>query len=136
MNNKLKLYQWAVGGMDACTGVLLVLFPAWTLKLMGMTQPPTPVDTISFVGVFVMSVGLSYFLVSENDKIGWKMQWKLTGMFRAFVACFLTWKIFFCGWEIRWATVLFTDISIAVIQFVGLKKGWLDKKTLQMNHLK
>lgn len=125
MNSKIKLYQWAVGGMDACTGFLLVFFPVWTLHLMGMKRIPDPADIISFVGIFVMAVGLSYFLVREKDPIGWEMQWKVTGLMRACVAGFLAWKIFFCGWEVRWATVLFTDISIAVVQFAGLKKGWL-----------
>ncbi len=125
MNHKIKFYQWAVGGMDACTGFLLVFFPVWTLHLMGMTQIPEPADIISFVGIFVMSVGLSYFLVREKDVEGWEMQWRVTGVMRACVACFLMWKIAMAGWEVRWATVLFTDIFIAVVQFAGLKKGWL-----------
>ena len=132
MNHKIKLYQWGVGGMDACAGFLLVFFPAWTLNLMGMTQVPEPVDIISFVGIFVMAVGLSYFLVREKDVVGWEMQWRVSGVMRACVACFLAWKIFGSDWEIRWATVLFTDVSIAVVQFTGLKKGWLGNGKLKV----
>jgi hypothetical protein len=129
--NKLKLFQWAVGACDACTGILLVLAPAWTLHLMGMVNRPSPVDTISFVGVFVMAVGVSYFLVSDEDVGGWKMQWKVTALVRLSVAGFLAWKIFAssgAGWETRWLSVLLTDLVIASVQIVGLKRKWLDNQ--------
>ncbi len=134
MNKMIKLYQCSVGGMDACTGFLLVFFPVWTLHLMGMTQIPEPADIISFVGIFVMAVGMSYFLVRDKDVAGWEMQWRVTGVMRGCVACFLTWKILGAGWEVRWATVLVTDIAIAVIQFTGLKKGWLGNGELRIKN--
>jgi hypothetical protein len=125
MKNKLQLFQWAVGACDASTGILLVAAPAWTLHLMGMTKILSPPDIISFVGVFVMAVGLSYFLVKEKDVAGWEMQWRVTAMIRVCVACFLAWKIAGEGWEVRWLTVLITDATIATIQVLGLKRGWL-----------
>ena len=129
MKNKLQLIQRGIGAMDACTGILLVIAPVWTLHLMGMQNIPTPADIISFVGVFVMAVGISYFLTSDRDLPGWKMQWKVTALVRLSVGCFLAWKIFGQGWEIRWVSVLLTDFSVAIFQLVGLKKGWL-------NHMK
>jgi len=128
MNHKLKLFQWAVGACDACTGILLVFAPVWTLHLMGMKNIPDPADIISFVGIFVAAVGVSYFLVNREDVAGWKMQWKVTALVRLSVACFLTWKIFGAHWEMRWITVLLTDLVIAAVQIVGLKRGWLDHR--------
>ena len=128
MMNKLKLFQWAVGAYDASTGILLVLAPVWTLHLMGMKNIPDPADIISFVGIFVAAVGVSYFLVHREDVVGWKMQWKVTALVRLSVACFLTWKIFGANWETRWITVLLTDLVIAAVQIVGLKRGWLDHR--------
>lgn len=128
MNHKLKLFQWAVGACDASTGVLLVFAPVWTLHLMGMKNIPNPADIISFVGIFVMAVGVSYFLVNREDVSGWKMQWKVTSLVRLSVACFLTWKILGANWEMLWATVLLTDLVIAGIQIFGLKNGWLDRQ--------
>ena len=125
MNLKLKLFQWAVGACDACTGILLVFAPLWTLQLMGMKNIPDPADIVSFVGVFVMAVGLSYFLVNAAEPKGWKMQWKITALVRLSVACFLSWKIFGQGWEMPWVTVLVTDLVIAAVQLAGLKQGWI-----------
>ena len=128
MKSRLRLFQWAVGACDSCTGVLLVLFPAWTLGLMGITRFPQPVDIISFVGVFVMAVGGSYFLVSGKSVPEWRMQWKVTALVRLAVACFLAWKIFGSEWEIRWISVLLTDLVIGVTQVAGIRRGWLEKR--------
>jgi hypothetical protein len=123
--NKIKLFQWGVGACDAFTGLLLILVPVWTLRLMGIEFLPEPADIISFVGVFVFAVGLSYFFVSSDDPSGWIMQWKITAMVRILVAGFLFWKIFFAGWEMKWISVLLTDLVIATIQILGLKLRWL-----------
>lgn len=127
MINKVKAFQWIAGACDACTGALLVYAPAWTLRLMGVGRIPQPDDAISFVGVFVMAVGLSYFLVREDDLPGWRMQWKITALVRLSVACFLAWKIWAQGWEMAWATVLMTDLVVAGAQVAGLKRQWLEK---------
>ncbi len=123
--NQIKLFQWCVGACDACTGLLLVLVPVWTLHLMRMESLPDPPDIISFVGIFVFAVGISYFLVNADDVAGWKMQWRITALVRLLVAAFLLWKITASGWEIRWVSVLLTDLTIATIQIIGLKRGWL-----------
>jgi hypothetical protein len=123
--NQIKLFQWGVGACDASTGLLLVIAPVWTLHLMGIETLPEPADIISFVGIFVFAVGLSYFLVNSDDLAGWKMQWKITALVRLLVAVFLLWKIMVTGWEIRWVSVLLTDLVVASIQILGLKRGWL-----------
>ena len=125
--NQIQWFQWAVGACDAFTGILLVLAPVWTLKLMGMKEIPVPADTMSFVGIFVMAVGLSYFLTKKDDLIGWEMQWKLTALVRLCVAAFLSWKLLAGGWEMPWITVLLTDLIVGGIQLTGLKREWLDK---------
>lgn len=126
MNYKIKLFQWSVGACDAVTGILLVLAPVWTLHLMGMKNIPEPADIISFVGIFVMAVGVSYFLVNRDELSGWKMQWKVTALVRLSVGVFLMWKIFGAHWEMRWITVLLTDLIIAGVQITGLKNGWIE----------
>lgn len=123
---KLKFYQWAVGACDTCTGLLLVAAPAFTFKLMGMGDLSGEVSVYSFVGIFVMAVGLSYFLTKTCDLQGWKMQWKVTALVRCAVALFLTYKIA-TGWDWRWVSVVLTDAVFGVTQLIGLKKGWLDK---------
>lgn len=123
---KLKFYQWAVGACDATTGLLLVITPSFTFKLMGMGNIAGDLGVYSFVGAFVMAVGLSYFLTKPTDIQGWKMQWKLTAMVRCIVALFLIYKIA-TGWDWRWISVVMTDAVFGLTQLVGLKKGWLDK---------
>ena len=127
MNNKLRLFQWSVGACDALTGILLVAAPQATLSLMGMEKSAEEAVPFSFVGIFVMAVGLSYFLPRETDLAGWKMQWKVTALMRLFVALFLLGNITLAGWDSQWLTVLFTDLIVGSVQFLGLKKGWLEK---------
>lgn len=125
--NKLSLFQWAVGACDACTGFLLLIAPAWTVEHMGVTQVSMQTDMLSYVGVFVMAVGWSYFLVRADQLEQWKMQWKVTSMMRLLVALFLAWKMAFSGWDASWFTVLLTDLAVGLTQVTGLRLGWLSK---------
>ncbi len=85
---------------------------------------------VSWVGVFVFAVGVSYFLVSwrsdgESDLAAWRMQWKMTGVARLAVGSFVAWQIVAGGLEATWNTVALTDFLVAGAQFAGLGLGWL-----------
>lgn len=127
----LPAYQWLGGLCDTTTGVLLLVAPAWTLKLMGAHQIPQPVEFVSFVGAFVLSVGLAYFyaarlaLTSENAS-RWQTVWTLTALSRSLVAGFLTWQIIASRMETAWLTVAVTDASLATLQWTGLCLRWLE----------
>ncbi len=133
MNQRLlKLYQLLAGLCDASTGLLLILAPAWTLHLMGVDAPPQPLAFASFVGAFVLSVGLSYFFVlgsgprSPNSTSSWKAQWQVTALVRTSVALVLFSEIASGRMEQAWIAVAVTDGLLAAIQWIGLLRGWLN----------
>ena len=129
----LRVVQALVGAMDTLTGVLLVAAPAFTLRLMGIREVPESLAMVSWVGIFVFAVGLSYFLVnwrgeSAADLAGWRMQWKITGVVRLAVGTFVAWQIVAGGLETTWKTVAMTDFLVAGAQFLGLAQGWLKER--------
>ena len=126
----LLLYQLLAGSGDAATGLLLIVAPAWTLALMGVTHGSFTPAATSFVGTFVLSVGLAYLYVLRlpmNPAYAprWQTVWLLTALTRTLVAGFLAWKIIAGQMESAWLTVAFTDGALAVVQWTGLAKGWL-----------
>lgn len=128
----LRVLQALVGAMDTLTGVLLVVAPAHTLRLMGIREVPESMTMVSWVGVFVFAVGLSYFLVGwkgerAEDLAEWRMQWKLTGVVRLAVGTFVAWRIVAGDLESTWKTVALTDFVVAGAQFLGLGRGWLSR---------
>jgi hypothetical protein len=50
------------GLCDAATGVLLVVAPLLTLRLMRIEPPPAEPAYVRFLGAFVLSVGIAYLL--------------------------------------------------------------------------
>ncbi len=91
----LILYQYIAGLCDTGTGLLLIVAPAWTLRLMGLTIIPQPVVFVRYIGVFVLSVGLTYLWaaarwpLTSHAHIGWSTQWKITALVRTLVAVFV-----------------------------------------------
>ena len=127
----LTIYQYAAGLCDMSTGLLLVFAPAWTLHLMGISVPPQPIEFTSFIGVFVFSVGLTYFWValiwplSAASIPTWQTQWLITALIRILVALFLLSEIASGRMEPRWIVVALSDGVLALIQWYGLCRGWL-----------
>jgi hypothetical protein len=126
----LQLYQCLAGLCDVTTGVLLVFAPSWTLTLMGVRHIPHPNDFASFIGAFVLSVGISYLYAARlpmnaANAPRWQTVWSLTALSRTSVAGFLAWKILTGHLESAWLTVAFTDGLLAVFQWIGLRAGWL-----------
>ena len=121
------------GVSDTSTGLMLVFAPAWTLNLMGLHRMPEPVVFASFIGVFVLSVGLAYLYAASlpwtaANRPLWKTVWLLTALTRSLVAVFLVWKIIGGQIEPGWITVALSDGALALIQWLGLGKGWLNRE--------
>lgn len=128
---RLLLYQWAAGVCDSGTGVLLVLAPAQTFSRMRLHVLPQPIAFARFVGVFVLCVGLSYLWAAiawpprQEFRGHWAAQWCITALIRSSVALLLLFQIASGAMERGWLVVLFTDGLLALIQWLGLARGWL-----------
>lgn len=128
----IVLYQWLAGLCDTTTGFLLIGAPAFTLHMMGLSIIPSPVAFVRYIGVFVFSVGLTYmwivlrFPLHPRATPVWSTQWKVTALIRLLVAVFVVWQVASGGVEVRWMSVAFSDGLFAVIQIIGLRKGWLN----------
>ena len=117
-------YPWtiAVGVMDTVTGLLLVIFPGWVMGLLGIPPQDHP-EFLSWVGVFVGSVGLSYALAIRGG-IAAETVWSFTALVRGATTVFLTAKMLGGAMPARWATVAATDAVVAAVQVIGLRAGW------------
>jgi hypothetical protein len=127
----LLTYQYLAGLGDTTTGLLLVFAPLWTMTLMGVQRLPQPIEYVSFVGVFVLGVGLAYLSVTRlpltaQNTPRWQTVWILTALIRSLVAAFLLTEILSGQMEPAWFTVAIVDGALAVIQWIGLGKGWLN----------
>ena len=120
----LKFWSLAVGAMDALTGLLLIFIPARVLELLGIRLPsPDALVFLSWIGVFVMSVGLSYGLVLFKRRHG-EAVWTFTSLVRMAVAVFLTTRVLGETLEKSWMLVAVSDAAVALVQIVILRLGW------------
>jgi hypothetical protein len=132
LRKRLILYQYLAGFCDSATGLLLVCFPIVTLSFIGISIFPVPAF-IRFIGVFVLSVGITYLWVAilwplnEPAVLVWLTQWKITAFIRLMVALFLFWQLLSRGLEPRWIVVAVTDSIFAAIQIIGLEQGWVER---------
>ncbi|HEX4285098.1 MAG TPA: hypothetical protein VHZ28_08390 [Terracidiphilus sp.] len=125
----LLIYQWITGLSDTGTGVLLYVAPLFTLRLMGVHAPQDATPYISYIGAFVLSVGLACLygvrLVARRASEKLQVVWLLTTFTRSAVAIYLIKCILAGDLEPAWITVALFDAACAVIQGVGLRKRWL-----------
>lgn len=126
----LLAYQWLTGLSDAGTGVLLYFAPAFTLQLMGVHAPSGAVPYVSYIGAFVLSVGIACLygvrilvLHASSEKL--EMIWLLTTFTRSAVAIYIFKSILAGELEPAWITVALFDGIVAAIQGVGLRRRWL-----------
>jgi len=135
MKRRLLLaYQLVTGLSDTGTGVLLIAAPNLTLRLMKLHAAPDALPYLSYVGVFVLSVGIACLYgallinrsatTQETQKL--EVVWMLTAITRALVALFVIAKIVSGALEPGWITVALTDGAFAALQFLGLARGWLN----------
>ncbi|MDR3727913.1 MAG: hypothetical protein P4K86_12810 [Terracidiphilus sp.] len=123
-------YQLLTGLSDTSTGVLLIVAPELTLRLMGLHVAADALPFLSFVGAFVLSVGLCClyggylaYCSSCNEKLG--TVWLLTAIMRSSVAIFVITQILSGSLESGWLTVAVFDAACALVQVIGLRRGWL-----------
>lgn len=126
----LFAYQGVAGLSDAATGALLCVAPEFTLHLMGLHPVSGAAPYVSYIGAFVLSVGISYLygaLLLAIDAPPERMEivWLLTAFTRSAVAVFVLKSVLVGELEIGWATVAVFDGACAVIQAIGLRKRWL-----------
>ncbi len=126
----LLAYQLLAGASDATTGSLLLIAPAFTLRLMQLHAPETAMVYLSFIGAFVFAVGLAYlygaYLVAcKGCRRRLEIVWLLTAFTRTSVAVFVISQVLVSALEAGWLTVALTDGTLVLIQAIGLRKGWL-----------
>lgn len=110
--------------MDALTGLLLIFSPAAVLQLLGIRTPSAEALTyVSWIGVFVMSVGFSYGLVFLKRRHG-EAVWAFTAAVRMFVAVFLTVQVLNDVMEKAWMLVAVSDAAVGLLQVITLRLGW------------
>ncbi|MGA2674893.1 MAG: hypothetical protein ABSE99_16875 [Terracidiphilus sp.] len=131
MNRPILLgYQLLTGVSDTSTGALLIVVPALTLRLMHLRAASDASVYLSFIGSFVLAVGLSClygaFLVFRNGgRTKLEIVWLLTAFIRASVAIFVIGQVLVSTLEAGWLTVAAADGACVLIQAIGLRKGWL-----------
>jgi hypothetical protein len=126
----LFAYQVLIGLSDTSTGIMLLIAPAFTLRLMGLHPVLDTLPFIAYIGAFVLSVGLACFygaLLTIRPASASKLEvvWLLTAITRALVAIFVTAKVASGVLETGWLSVAISDGILALFQIIGLAKGWL-----------
>lgn len=121
----LKVWSIGMGAMDSLTGLLLILAPEQVLGLLKI-EPPSPdaMVFLSWIGVFVMAVGLSYGMALGKCSSQSETVWAFTALVRIMVAIFLTFMITAGTLPTAWAVVALSDGVVALAQVVILRKGW------------
>ena len=120
----LRLWSIVMGSMDALTGLWLIFDPAGVLHLLGIDPPRADALVfLNWIGVFVLSVGLSYGL-ALGKRGGGEASWIFTSGTRILVAVFLAEKILDETLMKPWALVALADAAVAIIQIAILRAGW------------
>lgn len=121
----LKFWSVAVGSMDALTGMLLIFAPTQVLRLLKIeAHSPDAMIFLSWIGVFVMAVGLSYGLALGKRRGAGEAVWMFTSLVRILVAVFLVIQITREIMAPAWLLVALSDGLVALVQMVILRKGW------------
>ena len=131
MNRPILIgYQLLTGFSDASTGVLLLAAPGLALRLMYLSVPSDALIYISFVGAFVLSVGLAclyggLLAYRRSSRAKLEIVWLLTAFTRASVATFVIGQVLASTLEAGWITVAAADGACVLFQGIGLRRGWL-----------
>jgi hypothetical protein len=131
MNRPILIgYQLLIGLSDTMTGALLMIAPEFTLGMMRLHTPNSALVYLSFIGAFVLSVGLACLygaclMIRRGSPCKLEVVWLLTAIIRASVAIFVITQILTHTLEAGWLIVAITDSSCVLIQAIGLRRGWL-----------
>lgn len=127
----LVAYQAFAGLSDTVTGILLIFFPRLTLHLMRLHEPAATLPFLSYIGAFVLSVGVAClygaFLARRAAVDRLEVVWLLTAITRGLVAVFVAASVVSGDLAPGWATVAASDGLLAALQGVGLARGWLQR---------
>lgn len=131
MKDLLLGYQLVAGLSDASTGALLIAAPVFTIRMMGIAVPSDATPFLSFIGAFVLAVGLSYLygalLVRRTSGFPrLEAVWVMTAMIRSSVAIFIVAAVVSSSLSPKWLTIAIFDGICALIQARGLRRGWLN----------
>lgn len=122
-------YQWITGLSDTLTGASLYLAPAFTMRMMGLHVPVDAEVYVAYIGAFVLSVGFSCLygasLVRRHECRKLEVVWLLTAFARTAVALYVLQAVLTGRLEWGWFGVAVFDGICAIVQGVGLRKGWL-----------
>jgi hypothetical protein len=107
-----------------------MIVPEFTLSLMRLHAPADALPYLSFIGSFVLAVGLSclygaWLMLRRDRPCKLEIVWLITAITRASVAIFVIGQIMANTLETGWITVAFTDGACVLFQAIGLRKGWL-----------
>ena len=123
-------YTAIAGGLDTVTGLGFVFVPELTLAAMG-ADPEMEADTffLSFVGVFVASVGLGYLWalwrwLRRGDTAFLRAVWRLTILIRLASGAFCTMSLLNGDLDPGWLGVPLADFLFAAVQIWLLRAGW------------
>jgi hypothetical protein len=130
----LFAYQLVTGVSDTSTGVLLIAAPVFTIRMMGLSIPYDAAPFVSFIGAFVLAVGLSCLygalIVHRNGSIPrLEAVWLLTAIIRSSVAIFVLAAVLGGTLAPGWLGIAIFDGTCALIQARGLRRGWLTHVT-------
>ncbi|MCB0322553.1 MAG: hypothetical protein KDD69_03235 [Bdellovibrionales bacterium] len=130
--NFASYYSIAAGLCDAATGILLLFAPSFTLSLMGIDRFPSEPVYLQYIGAFVLSVGVSYFLPflltqdAKERRLAIEIVWSATAIVRLVVASFVTLQLLRGNLVGGWSLVACTDGLLGVLQVV-LVNHWRKK---------
>lgn len=120
----LRGWSVAVGSMDAVTGLLLIFAPGLVLGLLGIAAPSADSRVfLSWIGLFVMAVGLSYSMALGSRERG-ETVWMFTALVRILVAVFIAARVIEGSLAPAWAMVGISDGVVGLVQLLILRKGW------------
>lgn len=114
-----------MGSMDALTGLLLIFVPDRVLGLLNVPRPSADARVfVSWIGVFVLSVGLCYGLALTGKRAKGEAAWMFTSLVRILVAAFLTSVVVSGSMAPAWMLVAAADALVAMVQVLVLRMGW------------
>lgn len=126
-NSVIRLYSYIAGACDFITGVFLICSPIFVLTMLSVPDAIVDVVYLKYIGAFVLSVGLSYFLPvlfsnSESDFLSFTYHvWLLTSMIRLVISAFVLIQVLSGNLHLNWLIVAVTDCSLAMTQIFGIR---------------
>jgi hypothetical protein len=128
----LRIYCLLAGSADGATGLLLLAAPGFVFARLGLGPLPAPPVYASFVGAFVLAVGVSYLYPLALGVAGlaarWRQLFETTAISRLAVALFLAAAIGTGRLGPAWGLVLATDLGLAFFQLYRLRLAAAEAK--------